>query len=94
MPNFLVYILKSETLNSFYIGMTSMTIDERLRRHLADHKGFTGRAKDWKVLYSENFTLKAEAANRESEIKNWKSSKRIQKLILEHSSAGSEHPDL
>jgi putative endonuclease len=94
MPVFLVYILKSETLNSFYVGMTSMVIEDRIRRHLSDHKGFTGKAKDWKLVYSEVFQTKEEDLKRESEIKNWKSSKRIQKLIFEHSSAGLEHPDL
>ena len=94
MPVFLVYILKSETLNSFYVGMTSMVIEDRIRRHLSDHKGFTGKAKDWKLVYSEVFQTKEEDLKRESEIKNWKSSKRIQKLIFEHNSAGLEHPDL
>ncbi len=42
MPQFLVYILESKEIDRFYIGMTSMNIDERLRRHLSDHKGFTG----------------------------------------------------
>ena len=42
MPQFLVYILESNEIDRFYIGMTSMNIDERLRRHLSDHKGFTG----------------------------------------------------
>ena len=94
MPQFLVYILESKEIDRFYIGMTSINIDERLRRHLSDHKGFTGKTKDWKVVYWETFGSKTEASKRELELKSWKNKARIQKLIFEHSSAGSAHPDL
>jgi putative endonuclease len=38
--------LKSLSLGKFYIGHTGDDINERLRRHLSDHKGFTSSAKD------------------------------------------------
>nr|WP_309759194.1 GIY-YIG nuclease family protein [Flavobacterium sp.] len=44
---FYVYILFSKSRDMYYIGSTSMVVEERLRRHLSDHKGFTARAKDW-----------------------------------------------
>ena len=78
---FKVYILYSEKTNSFYIGFTSDILDERLRRHNSNHKGFTGRTNDWEIVYTEEFTTKTDALKREIEIKNWKSRKRIEELI-------------
>jgi len=43
---------------------------------------------DWAIVYSEDYNSKSDAYKRELEIKNWKSRKKIEKLI------GSEHPDL
>ena len=42
-----VYILFSETLNKYYVGSTVGLIEERLKKHLSDHMGYTGKAKDW-----------------------------------------------
>jgi putative endonuclease len=84
------YILYSETIKCYYIGFTGDTIEDRLRKHNSNHKGFTGKANDWVLVYSEQFKDKKAAIKREEEIKNWKSRKLIQKLI---SSVGEEHPD-
>ncbi|MEG1021748.1 MAG: GIY-YIG nuclease family protein [Myroides sp.] len=78
---FFVYILYSTNLDQFYIGYTSMTLEDRLRRHLTSHKDFTARTKDWKIVYFETFENKSDAILREQEIKNWKSKKRIIELI-------------
>ncbi len=56
--------------------------------HLSNHKGFTSKAKDWKIVYSEAFSSKELAHLREREIKKWKSRKKIERLIFD-----SEHPD-
>jgi putative endonuclease len=66
-----------------------MSIEERLAKHLTDHKGYTSKAKDWVIKYTEVFQTKSEAATRERQVKNWKNRNRIEQL----SSAGSEHPD-
>jgi len=86
------YILFSEELNKFYVGHTGESLDERLRKHLSNHDGFTASGKDWKIVYSEKFDSKEDAYHREREIKSWKSKKRIQKLV--ESSFGTEHPAL
>ncbi len=78
---FYVYILFSKTQEIYYIGSTSMTFEERLRRHLSDHKGFTARAKDWEIVYQELFTDKFLAIMREQEIKKWKSKIKIEALF-------------
>ncbi|MGB4204171.1 MAG: GIY-YIG nuclease family protein, partial [Bacteroidales bacterium] len=59
------YILHSSTLDKYYIGSTSSVLEERLRRHLSSHKGFTSKAKDWKIVYSEYYDDINEAMKRE-----------------------------
>ena len=76
-----VYILYSREVDKYYIGCTEDTITERLRRHLSNHRGFTSRAKDWALVYSEIFDIKTEAVKRERELKGWKSRSRIKELI-------------
>jgi len=78
---FYCYILYSPTLNKYYVGSTS-DLEGRLRRHHTNHGGFTGRNVDWILKYSENFASKAEACARERQIKNWKSRKMIEGLII------------
>jgi putative endonuclease len=80
MP-YLTYILFSASLNKFYIGSTGDSIKERIRRHNSNHFGFTGRTKDWHLVYKEEFVDKSFALKREKEIKSWKSRKRIEILI-------------
>ena len=88
---FLTYILYSVTIDAYYVGSTSDLMAERLRRHNSSHKGFTGRASDWIIAYTEAFPTKAKALKREKEIKSKKSRTYIINLI---SSAGSEHSGL
>jgi putative endonuclease len=76
-----LYILFSQSLDKYYVGSTSMDVNQRLRRHLSDHKGFTAKAKDWVIVYSEAFEDVSEARKREIQIKNWKSRTLIEKLV-------------
>jgi putative endonuclease len=82
------YILYSKKLDKFYLGHTK-DLDDRLRRHNSHHKGFTGKANDWKIIYSEHYSSKQLAYNRELTVKKWKNREMIEQLI---SSAGSVHP--
>jgi len=75
------YILYSRTLDRYYIGSTEGSIDARLKKHLSNHKGFTGKAKDWLLVYQEEYSDKKEALIREKQIKSWKSRKQIEILI-------------
>jgi len=79
--NYIVYILFSKTKNRYYIGYTS-NLEERIIRHNQKSKGFTGNVNDWKVVYTEYYTIKEEACIRELQIKSWKSKLKIQELIL------------
>ena len=80
MEKYHVYRLHSKLLDRYYIGSTQ-DITKRLEKHLSNHKGYTSRAKDWLVVYSESYLTKSEALLRERKIKSWKSKKMIEKLI-------------
>jgi putative endonuclease len=77
---YFVYILYSHQLDRYYTGYTQ-DIEERLKRHLSDHKGYTSKAKDWQVVYQENYDSKTDAYKRERQIKSWKSRRKIEELI-------------
>ncbi|MBI2259415.1 MAG: GIY-YIG nuclease family protein [Flavobacteriia bacterium] len=64
---FFTYILFSKIKNKFYIGWTENP-EERLRKYNSNHKGFTGQASDWEIVYLQEFSHKEEAMKRESEI--------------------------
>ena len=80
LPMYLVYILYSPSRNKYYVGSAS-EIAERLRRHNTNHSGFTGKALDWELKHTEEFTDKAAALKRERQIKSWKSRVKIEGLI-------------
>ena len=86
MQIFTVYILFSTTLNKYYIGYTGQSIQHRLNHHLANHKGFTAKAKDWEVVYTQNFDTKKEAMNEEKRLKALKNKIRLQQFIKMRSS--------
>ena len=64
----------------YYVGTTA-DLEERIRKHNTNHKGFTGKANDWEGVYIEEYESKSKALNREREIKKWKSRKMIEYLI-------------
>lgn len=72
---YFTYILHSTLLNKFYIGSTG-NLEDRLQKHLSNHKGFTAKAKDWQLVYFEQFNSKDDALVKEHQIKKWKSSKK------------------
>lgn len=90
-----LYILRSESISRYYIGITS-DVNERLKRHLSDHTGYTAKSKDWKVVHLEEFSTKTEVLAREKQLKKWKSAVRIKEMIERSrgalSSVDSEHP--
>lgn len=79
-----LYILHSNDLNKFYIGSTQ-NIQERLQRHLSGRSKYTSKAKDWVLMYSEEYQTRALALKREKQLKNWKNAVRIRELIQRES---------
>lgn len=76
-----VYILYSGSLNKYYIGSTALAVQDRLRRHNSNHKGFTGKRNDWEIKFVEMHSSIREAQKREKQIKRWKSKPMIEALI-------------
>ncbi len=67
-------------MDRYYVGHTADP-EGRLRRHNAEHKGYTGKAIDWTIVYTEAYQAKEQAHRRERQIKAWKSRKAIEHLI-------------
>lgn len=61
----ILYILLSPAAIKFYIGHTTEPVRERPRKHLANHNGLTAKIKDWKVVYTEEYSARQLAYQRE-----------------------------
>ncbi len=61
---FYTYILHSESIQKYYIGSTT-DLNQRLKNHLTNHKGYTSIAKDWIIVHFETFETKSESIARE-----------------------------
>jgi putative endonuclease len=55
---YFIYILYSKSLDKYYIGSTEDVL-KRLKKHLENHKGFTSKAKDWELKYTESYESKS-----------------------------------
>ena len=75
-----VYVLYSASKDKFYIG-SSANPAERLNKHNAKHKGFTGNNSDWVIVLIEPYATKPEAEKRERQLKAWKNRERIEALV-------------
>jgi putative endonuclease len=65
-----VYILHSNSLDKFYVGLTTLSPEERLDRHLNKFyektKTFTRKANDWILVWS----LECETIEQARNLKN------------------------
>ena len=76
-----VYILHSQKIDRFYIGHTA-DMNDRLQRHNNGEVFSTKAYCPWELVYSEEFETRGEAMRRERELKTWKKTARLQKLIV------------
>ena len=67
---FHVYLLKSESNNSFYIGYSS-DLERRLAEHHQGKVYSTKRFAPWKLIYYESFLDEARAKEREHKLKQF-----------------------
>ena len=86
---FFTYILYSTSLNKYYIGSTE-DLARRLDEHNRGKGNFTSKGTPWQLVYSEEYSSKANAFKRELAIKKRKSRIYIEALIAK----GSGHPVL
>ena len=79
---FTVYVLHSQIFDKIYIGFTS-DIEKRLFAHNhISNKGWTKNFQPWKIIYTEDFKLKADAMMREKQLKSSKGREFIRKNLL------------
>ena len=69
---FTVYILFSKQLQKYYVGYSSKNVQDSLKEHLYNHKGFTAKAKDWNIIYKIEMNSKSEALVLERKIRKAK----------------------
>ena len=79
-PVFTLYILQSEGTSRYYVGQTS-DLRARVYRHNAGRTRSGRNRGPWRMVYCEEFATRREAVRREGEIKGWKSSRLIRRLI-------------
>ncbi len=64
------YVLYSPTYNKIYIGSTA-NLEARFKSHNElGTKGYTLKFRPWELLHYENFSTKAEAMQREKQLKS------------------------
>jgi putative endonuclease len=67
--SYTVYILYSETYKKHYVGFTS-NISTRIKSHNEYGKDWTARYRPWRLIYSKEFSVKAEAMTYEKWLKS------------------------
>ncbi len=78
---FCIYILYSESLNSFYIGETEDIAERILQHNSGFYKfAFTKKAKDWELYYVIECNTRTQSRKIETHIKQMKSKKYFQNL--------------
>jgi putative endonuclease len=74
-----VYIIYSESFDSFYIGFTS-NIEVRLLQHNSGQTKSTKAKVPWRIVYTETFETSGEATRRERFLKKQKNKTFYKKL--------------
>jgi putative endonuclease len=78
--SFYIYIIYSPATDRYYVG-ESDNLEKRITSHNSGVSRYTSIAKDWKVVYTEEYTTRAQSISREREIKRKKSRKYIEWLV-------------
>jgi len=84
---FQLYILYSESLNRYYTGITSETVEDRLLKHNSSFYGshYTSTVKDWELKCHISCDTYSVARKMELYIKRMKSKKFIAKIVNDSS---------
>ena len=81
--SYIVYILKSDSKNKFYIGCTS-NLEKRIFYHNNGKNKSTKPYKPWKVIYTEKFKNKSDAYRREWFLKHPNGYKNKKSILLKY----------
>lgn len=77
---YFTYIIYSTMLDRYYIG-SSKYLETRVCEHNEGKTRWTAKAKDWRLVYTKQFSDKNLALAREKQLKRWKNRLRIEQLI-------------
>lgn len=77
---FYVYVIFSHDFDRIYIGMTS-DLDKRLKEHNSGHSKSTKAFAPWEIVYSESFSSRKEARERENSLKSFRKRKWIRYML-------------
>jgi putative endonuclease len=81
---FYVYVLHSASFDKIYIGYTQ-NLEQRLLSHNElGKKGWTIKYRPWKLIHKEEFKTKAEAMNREKQLKSYRGREWIRSYLLRY----------
>ena len=69
MKIYFVYIIQSESNQSYYVGM-AMDVHARLKEHNAGKSTYTKTFMPWKLIYAEEIGEAIEARKREKYLKS------------------------
>ena len=83
----IVYILYSERLHHYYVGVNANLVN-RLARHNGGRSRATKAGVPWKLVYRERYSTRIEACLRERQIKNYHGGEAFKKLIATHRVSG------
>lgn len=64
-----VYVIYSKTLNRFYVGETA-NLEDRLKGHVSNKNKYTGKAKDWNLVWNTVLPDRRSALLMEKKIKH------------------------
>jgi len=81
-----LYILFSHTRNKYYVGITTETTENRLKKHHESNYGknsFTSTVNDWSVVLDLAVDSIEIARKMENYIKKMKSRKFIEKIVFD-----------
>lgn len=83
-----LYILRNN-FEKYYIGATSLTLEDRLRKHNSGNVYSTKTHCPWKIIHSEVYNDWKSARKREKQIKSWHGGNAFRKLVAK--AAGSSN---
>ena len=78
---FQVYVLKSVKNNKRYVGITGVSVEERLRQHRSGSSKWTKENGPFKVVLTETFPDKLSASKRERFLKSGHGRGYLNKLL-------------
>ncbi len=88
--SYFVYILESDQ-SRHYIGFSS-NLQQRIIKHNAKHKGFTGTSEIWGIIIYKEVETKSEAMQLEKKLKSFKNYRRAIEYMKKIGGISPSHP--